>query len=1012
LSRTTVLVSDVLDRTVHKRTVHKEDCMTQATRSGTTGRRKLLTLAVAGLTGSALVVATSAVADVPSPSARDLSAQAVPAHGFTNGRYVVQLKAQPLATYDGHVSGYVSTRPAHGKKVDARSVNATRYAGYLKSKGAAVRAKHGDPAALYSYSVTFPGFSANLTADQAYAMNSDPDVVAVSEDKMFKLDATTERTTDFLGLEKKRGIWDQLGGTKKNGAGSGVIVGVVDSGIWPESKSFASLKGPTTIPDWKGGCVAGEDNSFPTNLCNDKLIGAQYFVDGFGRANVKKGEFLSPRDGAGHGTHTTSTAAGDFGPRAVMPGGTDLGVVSGVAPAAHVAMYKACWEGATAAGCAGADLTAAIDRAVADGVDVINFSIGGTTESSYFDPAEIAFMNAAQAGVFVAASAGNAGPGTSTLDHPSPWLTTVAASTYSINESTVVFGNGLRRVGVSTTAGLPASPLVESVMVKKVGKTDTDANLCVTGSLDPVKVAGKVVLCDRGVNPRIDKSLEVQSAGGLGMVLLNPSQQGGNGDFHFVPTIHLEFIDKASYDAVHAFARTAGATAEILAGVNTGSTTQVPEVVSFSSRGPSKRADGDVLKPDISAPGVDVLAAVAPASNHTRTYDFMSGTSMAAPHIAGIAALLKEAHPTWSPMAIKSALMTTAGDVKHDSSPFNQGAGQVKPNTAVDPGLVYDSGVNDWRGFLKGQGCNGCPAEPPAITASELNQASIAVGALAGSRTVHRTVTNVSQQHETYTASVSGLAGFDATVTPSRITLRPGKSATFTVKLDRTDAAVNAWSTGNLTWRSRDHTVRSPIALRPVALAVPTTTVVKPFAATGSTSIMVVPGADNVTITSAVRGLVGATPVEATVPVKGKKVFSLTSPVSTNSFTFRFETTGLADDDIDVDCGRAGSSGGPTASELVQVTGVPGGEPITCTVDGFAAGGGRTSSAFTATWWFVNQSVPEGNATVPATTTGGPQAQPVSVPVSWTGLDPTKRYFGYLENSTSGVTAKTFLSLG
>jgi subtilisin family serine protease len=998
----------------NKRIIHKEDCMTHATRPGTTGRRKLLTLAVAGLTGSALLAATSAVAvTLPSLSSHGLSAQVPPAHGFTNGRYVVQLKAQPLAAYDGHVRGFASTRPANGKKVDARSVNAKRYAEYLKSKGAAVRAKHGNPAAVQNYSVTFSGFSANLTANQAFAMTSDPDVVAVNKDKMFQVDATTQRTTQFLGLEKNGGVWDKLGGTKKNGAGSGVIVGVVDTGIWPESKSFASLHASTTIPGWKGGCVAGEDKSFPTNLCNDKIIGAKYFVDGFGRANVSKEEFLSPRDGEGHGTHTSSTAAGDFGPRAIMPGGTNVGVVSGVAPAARIAMYKACWEGVVAAGCAGSDLTAAIDMAVADGVDVINYSIGGTTEGSYFDPTEIAFMNAAQAGVFVSASAGNSGPGASTLDHPSPWLTTVAASTYSINESTVVFGDGVRRIGVSTTAGLPASPLVDSVVVKNVGAADNDARLCFTGSLDPVKVAGKVVLCDRGVNARVDKSLEVQAAGGIGMVLLNPSKQGVIGDFHFVPTIHLEFVDTASYNAIHTFARTAGATAEILAGVHVGSTTQVPEVVSFSSRGPSTRADGDVLKPDISAPGVDVLAAVAPVSNHDRTYDFLSGTSMAAPHIAGIAALVKQQHPTWSPMAIKSALMTTAFDVKHESSPFNQGAGHVEPTTAMNPGLVYDSGINDWRGFLKGQGgCNGCAAGLPTIAASDLNQASIAVGALAGSRTVHRTVTNVSGHTETYAASVSGLAGFHATVTPSKISLRPGKSARFTVKFDRTDATLNTWSTGNLTWKSRAHTVRSPVALKPVALAVPASVVVNPFAASGSTPITLVPGADKVPITSAVRGLVGATPVPATVPVAGNTVFSLTAPVSTDKFTFRFETSGLADDDIDVNCGPAGSSAGGTASELVQVSGVPGGTLITCTVNGLSAGGGRTSSAFTATSWFVNETVPEGNATVSATKTGGAQGVPVSVPVSWTGLDTAKRYFGYVENTASGVTARTAISLG
>ena len=156
-----------------------------------------------------------------------------------------------------------------------------------------------------------------------------------------------------------------------------------------------------------------------------------------------------------------------------------------------------------------------------------------------------------------------------------------------------------------------------------------------------------------------------------------------------------------------------------------------------------------------------------------------------------------------------------------------------------------------------------------------------------------------------------------------------------------------------------------------------------------------------------------ATPVEATVATNGSTPFPMTAPgAATDRFTFRFETSGLADDDIDADCGPAGTSGSGTANELIQTIDVPGGAGFTCVVSGFSAGGGRTSSTFTATWWFVNQNVPEGNATVPATTAGRLLGQPVSVPVSWTGLDAAKRYFGYVENTASGVTSKTVLSLG
>lgn len=988
---------------------------------------------------TALGVTPATAQTAPNPSPQDDLGSI---QTYTDGTYLVQLAEQPVAAYDGHVSGYGKTKPAAGAKVDTKSASSQRYAGYLRSKGAQARAKVGNPKAIYEFSTVYPGFAAHLTGAQAQQLSQQPDVVKVTKDVLLQPDslpaevngkgghgqgghghggtgsADVLRTSQALGLEAKHGLWDQLGGSKK--AGSGVIVGVIDTGIWPESKSFDPMAKKTrdqvAPKGWKGSCVPGEDNTFPVAECSDKLIGAKYFVDGFGRARVGE-DYLSPRDGDGHGSHTSSTAAGNFGPTAVMPDGNVLGTVSGIAPAASIAMYKACWNGkvgVAADGCSGIDTVAATEAAVADGVDVINYSIGSTTESSYFGGNEIAFMYAAQAGVFVAVSAGNAGPGTSTLDHPSPWLTTTAAATYTVNESTVVLGNGQKYIGASTTLGLPSTPLVESLAAKAAGAADSDATLCFPGSLDPAKVAGKIVLCDRGVNARTEKSFVVQQAGGVGMILLNPSNAGTNGDYHFVPTVHLEFDNQAKYDAIHAYARSAGATAEIQAGVNTGSTTVFPRIIEFSSRGPSVQGRGDLIKPDIAAPGVDVLAASAPGVNFDRSYDYLSGTSMASPHIAGIGALLLDLHPNWSPMMVKSAIMTTAVDTKGGTtSPFDQGAGYTQPNRAGDPGLVYNSGADDWWAFLRGQGCNGCPAGDP-LDASDLNLASIAVGDLAGTQTVTRTVTNVGRGTEIYKAHVSGVAGFTVKVTPSVLKVKRGASATFTVTFARTTAPLAAFSTGFLTWWSSHHSVRSPIAVRPVAFAAPAG-VTAPAAAGGTVGITITPGADNQQIAGTIRGLVGSSTISGEVAVPGTGGvdhvdYPLTAPATGGPYTFRFETHGLPADDIDLDCGFA-SSGGSSADETVTVSGMPAGYPFTCTVNGFAASVGN-SSPYTVNYWFVDQNTPVGNATIPATTTTGAQGTPVTIPVTFAGLDPAQRYWGWAALSASGVTTRTYINVG
>jgi subtilisin family serine protease len=438
-------------------------------------------------------------------------------------------------------------------------------------------------------------------------------------------------------------------------------------------------------------------------MCNQKLIGAQWFNASWGgNAGIdadRPWEFNSVRDYNGHGSHTASTAGGNNGVQTTGPASA-FGTISGIAPHARIAAYKALWstQAADTASGATSDLVAAIDQAVADGVDVINYSISGT-QTNFRDPVEISFLYAANAGVFVAASAGNSGPTISTVAHPSPWITTVAAGTHNRNgNGSVTLGNGTTYFGASIASAVGPAPLINASDAGLAGADPTFVALCYSAVdagvpvLDPAKVAGKIVVCDRGVTARVNKSLAVAEAGGVGMILLNPSNNSINADFHFVPSVHLQNTDAA---AVHAYAATTDATATINQATIT-YTDPAPFTASFSSRGPL-RASGDLLKPDLIAPGQDILAAVAPPGNHGFDFNLYSGTSMSSPHVAGLAALLKDLHPDWSPMMIKSALMTTGYDVLDGGTPapntnpvliFRQGAGHVAPNTAADPGLV------------------------------------------------------------------------------------------------------------------------------------------------------------------------------------------------------------------------------------------------------------------------------------------------------------------------------------
>jgi hypothetical protein len=932
--------------------------------------------------------------------------------------YIVRMTQDPVVAYDGGVAGLKATKPAKGSKIDPQDPDVVKYVAFLADRHNEALGKSGGEK-LYDYSYVYNGFAANLTPGQIERLQKDSAVLTVEKDRLGHIDTAT--TPAFMGLTGSDGAWAKLGGVSK--AGEDVIVGVVDTGIVRDDHpSFTDRSSDgklvyQQIPGWHGKCTPGE--GWDASNCGQKLIGAQYFYKGFGLDRIADRDFISPRDYNGHGSHTSSTAAGNNG---VQPTGDAalFGKISGMAPRARIAMYKVCWEDAGDGGCANSDSVEAIDQAVADGVDVINFSISGTS-TNYLDAVEVAYLFAADAGVFVSTSAGNSGPGAGTVAHISPWLASTAAGTHNRSGTAVAtLGNGASYTGASLTNAVGPAKLVSSTSVGKAGADATEVSLCFLGTLDPAKTAGKIVQCDRGVNARVDKSAAVKEAGGVGMIMTNTSPNSVNADLHTVPTVHLTDVDGA---AVKAYIASAGASATAsLSKAVVNLSAPAPDIASFSSRGPSRAGDGDILKPDFMAPGVDVLAAVAPEGNNGRSFDLLSGTSMSSPHLAGFGALLTQAHRGWSAAAIRSALATTADATSRAglNAPFNVGSGQVRPTLALDPGLVYDAGFADYLAFLKGQKlCCATSASIPALDASDLNQPSVAIGDLAGSQTVRRTVTNVGSSTATYTASIAGPAGYTVAVSPASITIAPGEKKSFEVTITRTDAPLGSYRFGSFTWTDGTHNVRSPIVVRSVAIAAPAQ--LNLTGPSGTTTYPIKTGYVG-SLAYVKRGLIPAATTNATVvddptnsfnaanpaASQGIKVHDLVVPAGTNYARISlFDEFTDGEDDLDLYVYNAagtlvGTSGGGTAAEEVNLV-APSAGTYKVYVHGWQTDG--PDANYTLFTWVLG-SAAAGNMTVSGPATAG-IGTTGTVTLGWSALSAGTRYLGQIAYSDGTSTVGT-----
>lgn len=721
--------------------------------------------------------------------------------------YIIQLEDKPVATYDGHIKGLKATsnKVTGARKLNVNSKSSKAYRKYLKQKQDNVlSASNMLSNVKYDYQLVFNGMAVEMTGEEAAKVAKMSGVKNVSKERMLTLN--TDVGPELINADT---IWNGPPNNVPHSQGEGIVVAILDSGINYDHPSFADIGGDGydhTNPLGTGNYIPGSYCDTNPDFCNDKLIGAWSFVN----------EALTPDDSDGHGSHTASTAAGNVvkGATIYAPTATLSRDISGVAPHANIIAYDVCIET-----CPGSALLAAINQVVVDasnlpdGIHALNYSISGG-EDPYNDIIELGFLNATAAGVYVAASAGNSGPGASTNGHNGPWVSTTAAMTHGrqmINKAVNMTSDGSTLAdiqGLGFTSGYGPARIINSADLEEQYPGST---LCGLGSIGdniapwpPGTFNGEIVACTRGTFGRVEKGVNVLSAGAGGYILMD-NGSGIVGDSHVLPAVHINQADSAILSEWLANNdNTMGGIEGYTIDVNSAN---ADIIAGFSSRGPN--VTHDVIKPDVGGPGVSILAA-APGGDD---YMFLSGTSMSSPHNAGAGAIVSAARPDWTPYAVKSAIMMTSNNstgVKEDgvtsADPFDFGAGRVDLSRAAEAGLVLNETPENF--YFANPDLGGDP--------KTLNLASMQDSKCFLNCSWTRTLTNTTNHTIHVNLSIENDNNVNFTITPAKLKLKKGQEASFTVMADTTLASDWNFAQVNMQRKGDGPDLHMPIAVKAV----------------------------------------------------------------------------------------------------------------------------------------------------------------------------------------------------